>query len=64
MNGSIILILLRLFIYYQLLDLAARAGYLNDPILLIIDIALAYIIFMHWMPVFPPKSNNTNNTGG
>ena len=58
------LIFIRMFVYYQLLDLAGRAGYTNDPLLLGVDIILAYFVFMYWLPIFPPQNNHNNNTGG
>lgn len=54
------LIFIRMFVYYQLLDLAGRAGWTNSPVLLIVDIWLAYFVFVHWLPIFP----YTNKTGG
>lgn len=61
---NLILMLLRAFILYQLLEIAAAAGLKGDVGLLIFDIIIAYIIHMHLWPVFPMNNNHTNNTGG
>lgn len=57
----ILSIFIRLFIYYQLLSLAAAAGYNQNVGLLLIDIVLAYIVFIYLWPVFPPHQNTGGN---